>query len=95
MQCRRDVRRRRPADWGRYPSFSIVFNTRRRVFSPTDDTLPLMTLDTVAKETSAAAATSFIVGLIGDGMDDEISVLGISFNDDPDVAGSQRYIPIP
>ena len=85
MECRLDVRSRRPADWGRYPSFSIVFNTRRRVFSPTDDTLPLMTLETVAKDTSAAAATSFIVGLIGDEIGEERLVLGITFYDNPNL----------
>ena len=62
IEWRREVRSRRPADWGRYPSLSIAFCTRFRVFSPTDDDLPLMTLDTVASDTSAAAATSLIVG---------------------------------
>ena len=88
MECRLEVRSRRPADWGRYPSFSIVFNTRRRVFSPTDDTLPLMTLDTVAKDTSAAAATSFIVGLIGDEIGEERLVLRISFYENPNLSES-------
>src|SRR3984893_12058155 len=57
------VRRLLAAALGEYPSWCTAFSTRRRVASETFSGL-LSTRETVAVETSARAATSWMVGIV-------------------------------